>query len=299
MHRLALPCACPDPSAALDLGPTLQPVFRTDPTVTASQDPALLLPAMVAAARRAGETAMGWFRLGERTSAGVETKAGGSPVTEADHAADALLKAALRPLDPAAGWLSEETADTPERLSCTRLFIVDPIDGTRAFMAGDPRWAVCVALVEAGLPQIGVLHLPALGQTFTAVAGGGAALNGGPIRVSEAPSLAGARFAGPLPLLERFARTGEAITPQDKVPSLAYRIALVASGEIEVGLASTNAHDWDIAAADLIVHEAGGFLGDSSGRRPIYNQPSPKHGILAAAPARFRADIISRLQAMA
>ena len=261
--------------------------------------PSHLLPAMVAAAQRAGDLALGWFRPGERTSAGIETKAGGSPVTEADHAADALLKEHLRALDPAAGWLSEETVDTPERLSCQRLFIVDPIDGTRAFMAGDPRWAVSVALVADGLPLIGVLHLPALRQTFTAIAGAGALRNGAPIQVSEAPSLSGARFAGPQPLLERFAHTGAPISPQGKVPSLAYRIALVAEGQIEAGLASTNAHDWDIAAADLIVHEAGGFLGDRQGARPLYNQPSPKHGILAAAPLRFRAEMTARLQAMA
>jgi len=267
--------------------------------VTLQPDPAQLLPAMVAAAHRAGDMALGWFRPGERTSAGIETKEGGSPVTEADHAADALLKQELRALDPTAGWLSEETVDTPERLSCQRLFIVDPIDGTRAFVAGDPRWAVSVALVVDGLPLIGVLHLPALGQTFTAISGGGAQRDGAPIRVSQAASLAGARFAGPQPLLERFARTGAGISPQGKVPSLAYRIALVAEGQIEAGLASTNAHDWDIAAADLIVHEAGGFLGDSEGNRPLYNQPSPKHGILAAAPTRFRAEMISRLQAMA
>jgi myo-inositol-1(or 4)-monophosphatase len=254
---------------------------------------------MVAAAQSAGEMALGWFRPGARTSAEVATKAGGSPVTEADHAADALLKEKLRALDPSAGWLSEETVDTPERLACQRLFIVDPIDGTRAFMAGDPRWAVCVAWVVDGRPLMGVLHLPALQQTFTAVAGGGALRNGTPIHVSEAQSLNGARFAGPQPLLERFARTGTAISPQGKVPSLAYRIALVAEGQIEAGLASTNAHDWDIAAADLIVHEAGGFLGDRAGQRPLYNQPSPKHGILAAAPLRFRAEMTARLQAMA
>jgi myo-inositol-1(or 4)-monophosphatase len=279
--------------------PFSQRLSGTDLPVTASPDPALLLPAMVAAAQRAGDLALSWFRPGERTSAGIETKAGGSPVTEADHAADALLKAELGALDPAAGWLSEETADTPDRLSRTRLFIVDPIDGTRAFMAGDPRWAVSVALVADGLPRLGVLHLPALGQTFTGVAGGGAWLDGARIRVSAAESLSGARFAGPMPLLERFARTGADISPRGKVPSLAYRIALVASGAIEAGLASTNAHDWDIAAADLIVHEAGGFLSDRQGDRPLYNQPSPKHGILAAAPARFRAEIVARLQAMA
>lgn len=258
-----------------------------------------LLPAMLAVARRAGDLALEWYRHGERTSAGVETKAGGSPVTEADHAADALLKAELRALDPAAGWLSEETADTPERLSRERLFIVDPIDGTRAFMAGDPRWGVSVALVEAGEPVIGILHMPALQETFTALTGQGALLNGRPIQVSGALTLTEARMAGSKPLIERFARTGSPVAYQDKVPSLAYRIALVAKGQIEAGLASTNAHDWDIAAADLIVHEAGGFLVDTLGQRPVYNRATPKHGILAAAPMRFRAEIISRLQAMA
>lgn len=254
---------------------------------------------MVAVAKRAGDLALEWYRHGARTSAGIETKAGGSPVTEADHAADALLKAELGALDPEAGWLSEETADTPERLSRPRLFIVDPIDGTRAFMAGDPRWGVSVALVEAGVPIIGLLHMPALRETFTALTGQGAFLNGQPIRVSGAADLTGARLAGSRPLVERFAKTGSPITYVDKVPSLAYRIAMVAKGQIEAGLASTNAHDWDIAAADLIVHEAGGFLADLNGHRPLYNRATPKHGILAAAPAHLRAEILTRLQAMA
>lgn len=267
--------------------------------VSAPPDPAELLPAIIAAAQRAGETAMAYFRHGERTSAGVQSKAGGSPVTEADHAVDRLLRRELSAMDASAGWLSEETADTPERLGRTRLFIVDPIDGTRAFVMGDPRWAVSIALVEDGRPRLGVLHLPALERTYTALEGAGARLGGAPLRVSQAPSLAGARVAGPAPLLERFARTGERVSAQGKVPSLAYRIAMVADGQIEAGFASTNAHDWDIAAADLIVREAGGFLVDRHGREPVYNRPSPTHGILAAAPERFRDEITARLQLMA
>jgi myo-inositol-1(or 4)-monophosphatase len=209
-----------------------------------------------------------------------------------------MLLAELGALDADAGWLSEETADTPERLGRSRVFIVDPIDGTRAFVAGDPRWAVSIALVIDGRPRLGVLHLPALRLTFSAIEGGGAWQGETPVRVSHAESLANARVAGPLPLVERFARTGAPVTPQRKVPSLAYRIAMVANGDIEAGFASTNAHDWDIAAADLIVHEAGGFLVDTRGRRPVYNQPSPKHGILAAAPERFREEITTRLRKM-
>lgn len=261
-------------------------------------DQAFLLDAMVDLARRAGRMALVHFRPGERTSAEVQSKAGGSPVTAADHAVDAFLFETLPKLAPDAGWLSEETADTPERLGRKRLFIVDPIDGTRAFMSGDPRWGISIALVEAGLPRIGVLHMPALNETYSAIEGGGAHRDGRALRVSPAESLAGARMAGPTPLMERLERAGLPLLAQKKVPSLAYRIALVASGEIDAGLASTNACDWDIAAADLIVHEAGGFLADLQGRRPVYNQSLPKHGILAAAPERFRDEITARLRAV-
>ncbi|MDB5641969.1 MAG: inositol monophosphatase [Hyphomicrobiales bacterium] len=267
--------------------------------VSVPPDPADLLPAIIAAAQRAGEIAMAWFRPGALTSAGVQSKEGGSPVTEADHAVDRMLLADLHGLDPSAGWLSEETADTPERLGKSRVFIVDPIDGTRGFVAGDPRWAVSIALVVDGLPRVGVLHLPALGLTFSALEGAGAwRQDGERVRVSDAASLSGARVAGAAPLVERFARTGVDVVLQRKVPSLAYRIAMVANGDIEAGFASTNAHDWDIAAADLIVHEAGGFLIDAHGRRPVYNRVSPKHGVLAAAPERFREDIAARLRRM-
>lgn len=236
------------------------------------------------------------FRPGERTSAGVQSKAGGSPVTEADHAVDAYLRQELPRLDASAGWLSEETADTPERLGRSRVFIVDPIDGTRAFMSGDPRWGVSIALVEEGAPILAVLYMPALSRLFSAVPGDGARLNGDHIRVSSAKVLHGARLAGPAPMLERIARGGLDIVAQKKVPSLAYRLALVATGEIEAGFASTNSHDWDIAAADLIVHEAGGFLADRRGRRPVYNRPSPRHDILVAAPERFRDEITAKMR---
>ncbi len=260
--------------------------------------PADLLPAILAAAERAGETAMAAFRHGQRTTAGVQSKDGGSPVTDADHAVDRLLFERLSAIDPSAGWLSEETADTPDRLDKARVFIVDPIDGTRAFMVGDPRWAISIALVEHGVPVLGVLHLPALGRTFTALAGDGARLGGTRVRVSDAPSLTGGRVAGPEPMLNRLEGLGVEFVAQAKVPSLAYRIALVACGEIEAGFASTNAHDWDIAAADLIVHEAGGFLADRRGQRPVYNQVSPRHGILAAAPLGFRDEITAKMRDM-
>lgn len=263
--------------------------------MSSTRTPATLLPALVAAAHRAGETALSAYRPGRRTSAAVESKEGGSPVTEADKAVDRLLRAELGALHPEAGWLSEESVDTPERLDRRDVFIVDPIDGTRAFMAGDPRWAVSIALVSEGRPVAGVLHLPALRRTYAAVAGQGATIDGGAARVSNAP-LAGGRIAGPVPLIAQVTRDGFGMIAQPRIPSLAYRLALVGSGELEVGLASTNSHDWDIAAADLIVHEAGGRLTDLEGRPPRYNRPSPRHGVLAAAPADLHDELTARMR---
>jgi myo-inositol-1(or 4)-monophosphatase len=120
---------------------------------------------LAAAAREAGALTLGFFRLGAATSAEVQSKFGGSPVTEADLAADALLKRRLREAFPEAGWLSEETADDPERLERRALLVIDPIDGTRAFVAGDPRWAVSVALVVAGRPVAAVVHAAAGDET--------------------------------------------------------------------------------------------------------------------------------------
>jgi myo-inositol-1(or 4)-monophosphatase len=137
-------------------------------------DHAALFASVTEAARMAGEMALGFFRPGERTSAAVESKEGGSPVTEADKLVDRFLKQRLGELAPQAGWLSEETPDTADRLTRRTVFVVDPIDGTRAFVAGDRRWAVSIALVAEGRPEFGIVHLPALAETFIGVRGRGA-----------------------------------------------------------------------------------------------------------------------------
>jgi myo-inositol-1(or 4)-monophosphatase len=264
--------------------------------LTVSFDPDALLAAMTHAARDAGAQALAFFRHGARTSAGVESKAGGSPVTEADMLVDRLLQVRLGALLPAAGWLSEETADTQERLSRRAVFIVDPIDGTRAFVGGDPRWAVSIALVLDGAPVLGVLHLPALGETYTAAQGRGANLAEMALSVSPRTDLHGARIAGPKPLLDRLRQSGVAFEAEPKVPSLAYRFARVASGSLDAAVASTDAHDWDIAAADLILREAGGSITDLQGRVPLYNAPDSRHGVLVAAPLPVRDQLNAALR---
>ncbi|MGH6800708.1 MAG: 3'(2'),5'-bisphosphate nucleotidase CysQ [Methylocella sp.] len=251
-----------------------------------------LVASFVAAARGAGALALAFFRPGAVTSAGISHKAGGSPVTEADYLVDRFLRQRLETLVPEAGWLSEETEDTSARLSKDIVFVVDPIDGTRSFMKGHGAWAIAIALVEQGRPLIGIVHAPALGETYVAARGAGARLNDTAIAVSKLVALgAGARVAAPVLLAERLREAGLQFALQPKIPSLALRIANVASGALDAGFASENAHDWDIAAADLILHEAGGRLASLDGCAIVYNRGDTRHGLLTAAPAQIHAEV--------
>lgn len=254
-----------------------------------------LLASMTQAAREAGALALAFFRDGGQTSADIQYKDGGSPVSEADILVNEMLLRRLAPLAPQAGWLSEETADNADRLDRSLVFIVDPIDGTRAFIKGDRRWGVSLALVESGRPILGVLHMPALDLTYAAADGCGATLNGSRISVSAHPRLQGARFAGPVKAMEGLERQGFVITREPRVPSLAYRLALIASGHLEAAVASTNAWDWDIAAAHLLIREAGGTLTDLERREPAYNGAVPRHGALTAAARHLHADLVEAI----
>jgi myo-inositol-1(or 4)-monophosphatase len=266
---------------------------RTMAVSTSTGDAARALDVLIAAARAAGASALGHFRHGATTSAQVFWKDGGSPVTVADHEADAYLRDRLGRAFPEAGWLSEETADDARRLDRRHVLVVDPIDGTRAFMRGDERWAVCAALVEDGRPIAGVVHLPARGETFAAARGAGATLEGAPIRVSRHATLKGARASGPKPLIEGFNAAGAGLVTMEREPSLAYRIVSVAVGRLDIAFASARSHDWDLAAADLILQEAGGALTDLEGVRPLYNRPETRHSELAAAPIALSQTLLS------
>ncbi|HMN73130.1 MAG TPA: inositol monophosphatase family protein [Rhodoblastus sp.] len=245
-----------------------------------------------AVATEAGEIALRWFRPGEKTTAHTEYKHGGSPVTEADFAVDAFLAQRLQALFPEAAWLSEETVDSDARLTADTVLIVDPIDGTRGFASGDTRWSVSIALVRAGRPIAGAIAAPAAGERFHAALGGGAWRNGAQLRLGALARLAGGRLAGPQPSAGKVARALEMdLVP--RIPSLAMRFAMVAQGALEGALSSKDSHDWDIAAADLILHEAGGLLAGLDGARPLYNRRDLKHGALAAAPAAAHPELLA------
>ena len=197
---------------------------------------------------------------------------------------DALLRVRLLAERPNYGWLSEETADDPARLKNDTIFAVDPIDGTRGFIEGDDRWCVSLAVVRKGRPAVAALYAPARGEFYTAIGGKGAWRDDGTLlTVNNRSTLSGARITGPRGWLKTDAieRLGADIVPH--VPSLAYRLTLVATARVDAAFASPRANDWDLAACDLLVHEAGGRLTGLDGAALRYNQEIPRHGALAAA----------------
>lgn len=227
--------------------------------------------------REAGEIARKTFR-GEIRS---WIKGHNSPVSDADIAVDSFLRETLS--RPGIGWLSEESADDLARLDAERLYIVDPIDGTRSYLAGREDWSISAALVERGRPVAAAVHAPVLGDMYVASAGGGATRNGAAIEATQGAALEGARIAGPQHYLERLAKVAPGAVVMPKIHSLALRLAWVAGGQIDAAFASVNARDWDLAAADLLVHEAGGTLTGISGDTLVYNLHNPVHGALIAA----------------
>ncbi len=239
------------------------------------------------AALEAGRLALARRERGLR----IRSKPGGSPVTDADLAVDALLTRRLRAARPAYGWLSEETADDPARLSAERIFVVDPIDGTTAFMKGRPWFSVALAVVEHGRPVVGVVYAPALDELYHAAHGSGARLNEAPIHPSSARSLRNCAMLG-----DAAAFSTDAWPPMrvEKRNSIAYRMALVAAGAFDAAYAPTPKWDWDVCAGAAIAAEAGACVGDHAGRPYRFNQPDPHQpGLLCAAPG-IHAQLIAK-----
>ncbi|MHC5654598.1 3'(2'),5'-bisphosphate nucleotidase CysQ [Stappia sp.] len=232
------------------------------------------------AARAAGEIALSFFRKDPRRW----TKENDSPVSEADLAVDRHLGELLRAARSDYGWLSEETVDDNSRLSARRSFVVDPIDGTRGFLSGSSEWTVALAVVEAGRPVAAVVYRPVGGDLYRATLGEGATLNGASARISARGSLSGARVAGPKSITGKAALASAGLEGVGYIPSLALRLAMVAAGDVDLALARENACDWDLAAADLLVQEAGGRLEDFSGTPLSYNRASVRHPALLAGP---------------
>jgi myo-inositol-1(or 4)-monophosphatase len=210
------------------------------------------------------------------------TKPDGSPVSEADVAVDEALADLLRAQRPDYGWISEELGGA---VSSGRSFVVDPIDGTRAFLRGEDQWSVVAAVIEAGRPMAAAVCRPARGEIYTAVRGGGATRNGSPIAVSSRTALAGATVAMPGALWRDAGFRDAGVKRGGWISSLALRLCRVARGAPDAVVTKPGPHHWDLAAADLIIHEAGGNLTTLAGGLPRYDRGESRHGQVVAGPA--------------
>ncbi|MES1199647.1 MAG: 3'(2'),5'-bisphosphate nucleotidase CysQ [Pseudomonadota bacterium] len=250
------------------------------------------LPLLEAAARDAGEIARAAF--GRKVE--IWSKGAAGPVTEVDLAIDRMLHDVLLRERPDYGWLSEETADTDERLSKRRVFVIDPIDGTQAFIAGRPQFTISIGLVEDGRAIAGAVYNPIKDEMFLGALGVGATLNDEPIRASSTNKLEGASLIGkrgffaddkwpkPWPEMQLSFR-----------PSIARRLALVASGRFDGVILAGFKHEWDIAAGVVLVEAAGGRVTDPWGEPLSFNAARPRAPGLVAAGAQLHPLLIERL----
>lgn len=256
--------------------------------------PATDLPLLLDAAEQAGKIALRYFKADPQVWNKDDDQ---GPVTEADLAVNAMLSQTLRGARPAYGWLSEESPDDPARLTTHRQFIIDPIDGTRAFINHSRDWAHALAVIENGRVICGVVALPARDLIFAATLGGGATLNGQPLRVTDVTALDQAHVLTTKPNLLPQHWRGGAVPAFSKGfrSSLAYRLCLVAEGRYDAMLTLRPSWEWDIAAGALIVAEAQGTVTDRKGQPLRFNNPHPQvDGVLAAGPvhAALRAALI-------
>jgi myo-inositol-1(or 4)-monophosphatase len=229
--------------------------------------------------REAGALALSLFRTELRNW----TKGVSSPVSEADIAVNDLVEQRLRSATPEYGWLSEESVDDDSRLGKPLVWIVDPIDGTRAYLAGREDWCVSVALVAGATPVLAAVFAPATDEFFFAIRGQGATRNERPARAAVGAGLDFSRVAGPKPLVQRLSPSTDDITLHPRIGSLALRLCRVADGSLDAAFAGGQSRDWDLAAANLIVQEANGRMTALSGDAIEYNRREVVHGMLVAA----------------
>ena len=243
------------------------------------------LALLEAACRAGGEIARRRFQEGCKSW----SKQGGSPVTEADLEVDAWLRRTLMEARPDYGWLSEESVDDRKRLEHEVLFIVDPIDGTIAFLKGRPHFTICAAVVRSGVPVAGVVYNPMLDHLYKARDGGGAVRNGDAIHVGACHGLVDCAMLGDRVML------GAPPWPRMRVEtrnSVAYRVALVADGSFDATISLSAKRDWDLAAADIILREAGGHITDRQGAALRYNGPEALQASMVAAGPRLHEEIL-------
>lgn len=246
-------------------------------------------------AREAGEIARSYWREDPQ----VWDKGTNDPVSEADLAVDKHLKARLLSARPDYAWVSEETEDDPARFETERVFICDPIDGTRAFVAGEPTWAHSLAVVERGVVTSAAVFLPIRNKMYLAAKNHGATLNDAKIHASKNSNLESSVILSPKAYLEP-QHWKEGCAPRVKRsfrPSLAYRLSLIAEGRYDAMLTLRSCWEWDIAAGSLIASEAGADVSDRQGRPLTFNSLERQTDGVIAGGADIQSQIIDRLAA--
>ncbi|NKB26311.1 MAG: 3'(2'),5'-bisphosphate nucleotidase CysQ [Rhodobacteraceae bacterium] len=255
----------------------------------AAEDLALLLQAAAAA----GPIALGHWKSDPQV---WDKDDGAGPVSEGDLAVNAALEDHLRSARPAYGWLSEESEADPNRLSAARTFVIDPIDGTRAYLDGQANWAISLAVVEAGTPIAAAIAMPAKSCTYAAVIGGGATRNAAPIRANMRTDVGGATVLTPRVTLDAANWPGGVPDINRHFrPSLAYRMALVAEGRFDAMITLRDAWEWDIAAGALIAAEAGAEVSDRTGAPLVFNSAGALTPGVVTAANRVHQGLLARL----
>lgn len=251
------------------------------------------LDLLIAAARRAGEIATRFSGPDAKTWNKPEDA---GPVTEADLAVNEMLEDTLRAARPDYGWLSEESLDEGDRIHAEKTFIIDPIDGTRSFIEGSDTWAHALAIAERGVVTAAVVFLPRRDKLYSAAQGQGAFLNGTSITSGARADMAGAKVLVARPVMDSAHWQGD--PPEFKRgyrPSLAYRTALVAEGRFDAMVTLRPTWEWDVAAGDLIIREAGAVTADRHGAPLRFNNPDPRLPGVIAAPEPLKDQICAAL----
>lgn len=256
--------------------------------------PAHDLPLLIDAARMAGRVATSFTGA---TAERWDKPGGQGPVTAADLAVNDMLLSTLRTARPDYGWLSEETEDGTDRLSAERVFIIDPIDGTRSFVEGSSTWAHSIAVAERGVITAAVVYLPLRDKLYAAALGQGATLNGAPIKSSGECTIENMTVlaAKPTMVAKNWALNAVPSFKRSYRPSLAYRLSLVAEGRFDGMLTIRPTWEWDIAAGSLIVTEAGGGASDRAGAALRYNNPDPRFDGIVSGSACGHAVLVTAL----
>lgn len=233
------------------------------------------------AARAAGDIARRYFK---RDPKRWDKPGSQGPVTEADLEVDEMLRTTLRAARPTYGWLSEETPDATDRLTQEQVFIIDPIDGTRAFIEGNPTWSHSLAIARNGVVEAAVVYLPMHDRLYAATRGEGTTLDDVAVRVSARGELEGAEVLAAKPAMEPHNWKNADVPPVSRQfrSSLAYRMALVAEGRKDAMLTLRASWEWDVAAGTLLIEEAGGRVTDRKGEALRFNNPHPQvNGVVA------------------